>query len=113
MNKIFFHFNQCGFRKSDSCANQIVSMVHDIAQKIKFSIKNLFSITQFPADLITFTEEILNEKLYFLCNMKRSIPFLEGRSELFYISEAFDRVWSEGSMYKLKTTDISGHSLKL
>ena len=88
-------------------------MVHDIAQKIKFSIKNLFSITQFPTDLITFTEEILNGKLRFLCSMKRSIPFLEARCELFYISEAFDRVWSEGSMYKLKTTDISRHSLKL
>ena len=23
---------------------------------------------QFPADLVTFTEEILNEKLYFLCS---------------------------------------------
>ena len=24
--------------------------------------------TQFPADLVTFTEETLNGKLYFLCN---------------------------------------------
>ena len=31
------------------------------AQKMKFSIK-------FSADLITFTEEILNGKLHFLCN---------------------------------------------
>ena len=23
---------------------------------------------QFPADLVTFTEEILNEKIYFLCS---------------------------------------------
>ena len=25
--------------------------------------------TQFPADLVTFTEEILNGKLYFLCSV--------------------------------------------
>ena len=42
------------------------------AQKMKFSIKDLFSTrdqirTQFPADLVTFTEEILNVKLHFLC----------------------------------------------
>ena len=30
---------------------------------MKFSIKN--SILQFPADLVTFTDEILTEKLYF------------------------------------------------
>ena len=24
--------------------------------------------SQFPADLVTFTEEILNKKLYFLCS---------------------------------------------
>ena len=32
------------------------------AQKIKFSIK------QFPADLVTFAEEIVNGKLHFLCS---------------------------------------------
>ena len=36
-------------------------------QKTKFSIKNFYSkCDQFPADLITFTEEILNGKLHFL-----------------------------------------------
>ena len=25
---------------------------------------------QFPADLVTFTEEILNEKLHFLCSVR-------------------------------------------
>ena len=35
------------------------------AQKMKFSIKDFFS--KFPADLVTFTEEILNGKLNFLC----------------------------------------------
>ena len=38
------------------------------AQKMKFFIKDCFSkILQFPADLVTFTEEILNGKLHFLC----------------------------------------------
>ena len=26
---------------------------------------------QFPADLITFTEEILNEKIHFLCSVNQ------------------------------------------
>ena len=34
----------------------------NIAQKIKFSFK-------FPADLVTFTEAILNRKLHFLCSV--------------------------------------------
>ena len=47
------------------------------AQKMKFSIKNFFSkCAHFPADLaifcahfsFTFTEEILNGKLHFLCS---------------------------------------------
>ena len=39
------------------------------AQKMKFSIKDFFSkCDQFPADLITFTEETLNGKLNFLCS---------------------------------------------
>ena len=33
-------------------------------QKMKFSIKNFFSISF----LVTFTEEILNEKRHFLCS---------------------------------------------
>ena len=38
------------------------------AQKMKFSIKDFFSkCDQFPADLITFTDEILNGNLHFLC----------------------------------------------
>ena len=35
---------------------------------MKFSIKDFFSkCDQFSADLVTFTEEILNGKLHFLC----------------------------------------------
>ena len=42
------------------------------AQKKKFSIKDFSSkcdqIRSFLADLVTFTEEILNRKLNFLCS---------------------------------------------
>ena len=39
------------------------------AQKMKFSFKDFFSkCAQFLADLLTFTEEILNGKLHFLCS---------------------------------------------
>ena len=40
---------------------------------MKFSIKDFFSkcdpSPQFPADLVTFTEDILNGKLHFLCSV--------------------------------------------
>ena len=41
------------------------------AQKMKFSIKGFFSKCDqtVTADLVTFTEEILNGKLHFLCNV--------------------------------------------
>ena len=38
-----------------------VDVVNTTAQKMKFSIK-------YPADLVTFTEEILNGKLHLLCS---------------------------------------------
>ena len=31
---------------------------------------------QFPADLVTFTEEILNGKLHFLCSERLSLSFI-------------------------------------
>ena len=37
------------------------------AQKMKFSVMDLPN-PQFPEDLVTFTEEILNGKLHFLCS---------------------------------------------
>ena len=55
------------------------------AQKIKFSVKNFVSkchqIPQFPAELITFTEEILNGILHFLCsvNVAPILKFLQFR----------------------------------
>ena len=49
------------------------------AQKTKFS--------QFPADLVTFTEEILNGKLHFLCSKVGEktyyIEWIIAQSELF------------------------------
>ena len=46
------------------------------AQKMKFSIKDFFSkcdqIRSFLADLVTFTEEIPNGKLHFLCSVRCS-----------------------------------------
>ena len=56
-------------------------------QKVKFSIKDFFSICdqmwQETADLVTFTKEILNEKLHFLCSAS-SIFFIV--NFLFYIA---------------------------
>ena len=41
--------------------------------KMRFSIKDFFSkreqIRNFPADLVTFTEEIFNGKPHFLCSV--------------------------------------------
>ena len=52
------------------------------AQKMKFSIEDFFSkcdqirsFLQFPADLVTFTEEILNGKPYFLCSDLNDVLF--------------------------------------
>ena len=43
---------------------------------------------QFPADLVTFTEEILNEKLYFLCGEQ----YLEPQIQVFYAFYVSDRL---------------------
>ena len=56
---------------------RIQSNIYDrafTAQKMKFSVKDLFSKCdhlQFPADFGKFTEEILNGKLLFLCSVCR------------------------------------------
>ena len=39
---------------------------------MKFFIKDLTK-TVFPADLVAFTEEILNEKLHFLCSVNETL----------------------------------------
>ena len=41
--------------------------IRNTAQKIKLSAKDFWPNLQFSAELVTFTEEILNGKLLFLC----------------------------------------------
>ena len=68
---------QSGFRPSDSCVNQLLSVTHEIFEA-------------------------------FDCN-----PTLEVRSVFLDISKAFDKVWHEGLLYKLKSMGISGELIKL
>ena len=65
-------------KKKDNCKALCVTRKRNkfglgfvTAQKIKFSIKDFSSKydPQFSADLVTFTREILNGKLHFLCSM--------------------------------------------
>ena len=60
----------------------LMKMTEDIAQKMKFFIKDFYNkcdqicrFLQIPADLVTFTKEILNEKLRFLC--RENLSFLK------------------------------------
>ena len=69
--------NQSGFRPSDYCVNQLLSITHKI----------------FKA---------------FDCN-----PTLEVRPVFLDISKAFDKVWHECLLYKLKSMGISGELHKL
>ena len=68
---------QSGFRPSDSCEYQLLSIVHDIYKS-------------------------------FDCN-----PPLEVRGIFLDISKAFDRVWHDGLIYKIKSFEISDTPLKL
>ena len=56
----------------ETCLISITSVFsHDtskIALEMKFSIKDFVGKCEETADLFTFTEEILNEKLHFLCS---------------------------------------------
>ena len=71
------NFDQSGFRPSDSCVNQLLSITHEIFEA-------------------------------FDCNLT-----LEVRSVFLDISKAFDKVWHEGLLYKLKSMGISGELFKL
>ena len=68
---------QCGFRPSDSCEYQLLSVVHGIYKS-------------------------------FDCN-----PPLEVRKIFLDISQAFDRVWHDELIYKIKSFRISDTPLKL
>ena len=68
---------QSGFKKNDSCINQLVSITHEIYSA-------------------------------FDCN-----PSLEVRGVFLDLSKAFDEVWHDALIYKLKSLCISGSLLKL
>ena len=55
---IFFEFSKTNIGGS------VTQKKQDTARKMKFPIKDFFS----NRDLVTFTEEILNGKLHFLCS---------------------------------------------
>ena len=67
-------YNKVKVKLSDSQLNNLKTAIKNdtrvtlIAQKMKLSIRNFFSKCE-TADLVTFTEEILNGKLYFLCSI--------------------------------------------
>ena len=74
----YMHFklqNLCLLSFSGTCAPSSFSSLTPLypAQKMKFSIKDFFSkcdqIRRFLVTLVTFTEEVLNGKLYFLCSV--------------------------------------------
>ena len=69
--------NQSGFRPSDSCEYQLLSIVHDIYAS-------------------------------FDCNPPRDV-----RGVFLDISKAFDRVWHEGLIYKIKRIGVTGPPLEL
>ena len=50
----------------------VSTAIDNTAQKIKFSLKDFF---RFPADLVTFSEEILNGKLHFWCSLTSILFF--------------------------------------
>ena len=69
--------NQSGFRPSDSCEYQLLSIVHDIYAS-------------------------------FDCNPPHDV-----RGVFLDISKAFDRVWHEGLIYKIKSIGVTGLPLEL
>ena len=76
-NNSLLSANQSGFRPSDSCESQLLSICHEIYAS-------------------------------FDC-----YPTLEVRGVFLDISKAFDRVWHDGLIYKIKSTGISVPLLKL
>ena len=72
-----FNENQSGFRPSDLCQYQLLSIVHDIYAS-------------------------------FDCN-----PPCDARGVFLDISKAFDRVWDEVLIYKIKRNGVTGLPLKL
>ena len=82
----------------------------------------------YPVDLVTFTEEILDVKLFFVCNAGDSCAHqlllivhelyyafdsIEARDIFLYISKAFERAWLKGVIHKTKYIDVDGNFSKL
>ena len=59
---------------------------------------------EFPADLVTFTEEILNGKLHFLCS---------AMSVMIDYSKTFDTIDHESLIRKLVSLNFSNSSIKI
>ena len=60
---------------------------------------------QFPADLVTFTEEIDNGKLPFLCSVydpSRMLDFIHEFTVIFKICITASRDWYNGEPYIIK-----------
>ena len=72
-----FDINQSGFRKGDSCINQLIAITHEIFHSFDVN------------------------------------PSLETRGVFLDISKAFDRVWHDGIIFKLKSNGLTGKILKL
>ena len=72
-----FDINQSGFRKGDSCINQLIAITHEIFHSFDVN------------------------------------PSLETRGVFLDISKAFDRVWHDGIIFKLKSNGVTGKILKL
>ena len=71
------------------------------AQKMKFSIKYVFSKCDQIANLITFTEEMLNKKLYFLCSVRRDNRIDDNKKMLsFMIRKYCSQRWNIGFFEK-------------
>ena len=58
--------------------------VHTAQKKWSFQLRISSVNVQFPADLVTFTEEIINGKFHFLCSDKN--PFLWYYQKIIYVS---------------------------
>ena len=65
-----FTVSNCNINiEAQNLTNYQIKLIISTAQKMKISIKDFFSkCDQFPADLVTFTEEIVNGNLRFLCS---------------------------------------------